>query len=67
MSRNKSVQGKMLNALRLMRDLMQESEGVTGYHGNGKVMAWGEWEDLNPETLNELIDEVEWNLEEESA
>lgn len=45
--------------VKLMRDLMRESEGVVGYHANGDTMAWDEWEDLSPEALDALIDEVD--------
>lgn len=58
-SAEKALVSEMLEKLRLIRDLMRESDGVTGYHINGMIMPWGEWEDLSLESLNELIDKVD--------
>lgn len=49
---------ELLCKVKLMRDLMRESEGVAGYHVNGEVMTWDEWEDLSPESLDALIEET---------
>jgi hypothetical protein len=50
---------EVLKKLKLLRDLMHESDGVAGYHADGSVMPWDEWEDLSPESLDALIEEVD--------
>lgn len=59
----KELLTEMLSTLRLMRDLMAESDGVAGYHANGEVMAWDEWQDLSPTALDDLIDKAEFTTE----
>lgn len=54
----KELMQELLCKVKLMRDLMSESEGVAGYHANGEVMTWEEWEDLTPEALDALIEEA---------
>lgn len=59
----KELMREMLSKLKLMRDLMHESDGVAGYHGNGDIMPWEEWEDLSPGVLDDLIDKVDFEVE----
>lgn len=62
-SSEKEMLKEMLGKLKLMRDLMHESHGVAGYHGNGDIMSWEEWEDLSPGALDELIDKVDFEVD----
>lgn len=59
----KTLMTELLDKLKLVRDLMHESDGVAGYYSDGKVMPWNEWEDLNPEALTSLIDKVDSQID----